>query len=55
MSTMMDYINECLCCENMSYIIEESVQEAHTYKLYECGSCGFQWEIIEVGNGKKSI
>ena len=56
MDIMMDYINECLVCEAMSYVIEKDDHEAgHTYKLYECGSCGFQWEIVEVGNGKKPV
>lgn len=55
MGTMAEYINECLRCEKMSYIIEEIAQTGYTYKLYECGSCGFQWEIVEVGNGKKPV
>jgi len=56
MDTMMDYINECLCCESMSYVIEENKHElGYIYRLYECENCGFQWEVIEIGNGKRSL
>lgn len=56
MDTMMDYINECLRCEAMSYVIEEDSHEAgHIYRLYECSKCGFQWEVVKVENVKRPI
>jgi len=54
MDAMMDYVNECLCCEGMSYVVEENKFElGHTYRLYECEECGFQWEVIGARNGNK--
>jgi DNA-directed RNA polymerase subunit RPC12/RpoP len=55
MDTMMSYINECVRCGEMSYEIEEGGNIGYIYKLYECCECGFQWEIIEVGNGKRPV
>ena len=56
MDAMMDYVNECLCCEGMSYVVEENKFElGHTYRLYECEECGFQWEVMGARNGKKSV
>ena len=52
----MDYVNECICCEAMSYVVEENEFDSdNIYRLYECEKCGFQWEVIKIGNGKRSV
>lgn len=52
---MTNYINNCLICEAMSYVVEEVDNGGHIYRLYECEKCGFQWEVIDIGNGKRSV
>jgi len=55
MKYMTNYINECLVCESMSYIVEEEHNDGHIYRLYRCEKCGFEWEVIDIGNGKRSV
>lgn len=40
-STMEEYIHKCLKCNAVCYEIENG--------LFECSSCGFEWEVTEHG------
>ncbi len=48
---MMDYVHECLVCKEISYEVDgDALEDNQTYKLYMCGTCGFEWEVV--GRGK---
>ena len=50
MKSMVDYINKCIACNELSYEVENKEHSTHTYVLYKCSNCGFEWEVIECGD-----